>query len=540
MPMLRSTDRSQILDRSRYAPSRPSEAWAWILGRAFADTPARPSGERWPPPLARAALHGAMVASALVPALFGYWLFMTDIPNGVARIAINLRLIADPSASAFYTFRPVPVPNMAFDTWGLLLAPWIGAEAAAMLFMATAVVLLYGAVQWLRVTVVGRTSMLVGAISLFFIQSGVFRWGLANYELASGLSILAIGLAHRHFADSRALLSPGALAARSALCLASVLCSVFPSALYAAYVAGRLPARLVGQSRREVARRLLDAGLPLVLPTLFLLWANAKLPEGPDDTVWTVAGKISGLVALFYVRGPALELALALAFLASLILVGLNCRFSFAPVQRLPILAMAAMILVLPSRLVGVDAVDYRLVQMLALVLCGLVQVKRRDFREWGGSVRVLVAVLIALSLVRPFVAMRSLEPVAALRRDVDEVFRAVPGGARLAVVTDLPEFRHVGHRIWHLPLLSMAASGKDVRLPVFLNFFTHDREKRASQDSWIDLDQPQSAAALCDATHVLAIGSEDLARRIGMPVLRSSGPVALTRAPACGATAER
>jgi hypothetical protein len=475
-----------------------------------------------------------MVATSLVPALFGSWLYMTDVPNAVARMAINIRLIADPQASQFYSFRPVPVPNMAFDSWGLLLAPWVGPEVAAEMLMAVAVVLLYAAVQWLRLGMAGRTSLLVGAISLFFIQSGVFRWGLMNYELGSALSIFAIGLAHRHFADPRALLSPTALASRSALCLASVLCSVFPSALYAAYVAGRLPAAIIGQPRREVMRRLVDAGLPLVLPALFLLWANARPPGGPDDTVWTLSGKISGLVALFYVRGPALELALALVFLASLVLVGLHCRFSVAPVQRLPILAMAAMIVVLPSRLLGVDAVDYRLVQMLALVLCGMVMLQRRDAREWRGGVRVVVAVLVALSLVRPFVAVRSLEPVSALRRDIDAVFGAVPDGARLAVATDLPDFRYAGHRIWHLPLLSMAASGKDVRMSVFFNFFTHRRTGQAPAESWLDLADPSTMAALCDASHVLVIGGPAAAGRVGTQVLRSSGPVALLESPAC------
>ncbi|MFO1147408.1 MAG: hypothetical protein U1E62_03445 [Alsobacter sp.] len=482
----------------------------------------------------RLTLHAAMVATSLIPALFGYWLFMTDIPNAVARIAINLRLIADPASSQFYTFRPVPVPNMAFDTWGLVLGPWVGPETAATLLMAVAVILLYAAVQWLRLGMVGRTSLLMGAVSLFFIQSGVFRWGLINYEIGSALSLFAIGLANRHFADPRALLSPGALASRSALCLASVLCSVFPSALYTAYVAGRLPGRLRGQSRGEAVRQVVDAGLPLVLPALFLLCANAKLPEGPDDTVWTLSGKISGLVALFYVRAPALELALAVAFVASFVLLGVYCRFTIAPLQRLPILAMAAMIMVLPSRLVGVDAVDYRLVQMLALLLCGMVEVRRRDYREWGGSIRLVVAVLIAMSLVRPFVAIRSLEPVAALKRNIDDVFAAVPDGARLAVVTDLPDFRYVGHRIWHLPLLSMAASGKDVRVPVFLNFFTHRREKLGAEEPWLDLDSPELGPALCNASHVLAIGSPAVAERVGTPVLRRNGLVSLMVGPAC------
>jgi hypothetical protein len=486
----------------------------------------------------RLALHAAILVSSLIPSLFGYWLFMTDVPNAVARISINLRLIADPQASQYYTFRVVAVPNMAFDTWGLLIAPWVGAETAALLLMVLAVVLLYVAVQWLRVATGGRTSLLVGAVSIFFIQSGVFRWGLINYELATVISLFAIGLAHRHFADPRSVLAPACLASRSALCLASVLCSVFPTALYVAYVAGRLPALVKGRPRAEVARRLLDAGLPLVLPSIFLFWANPRIPGGADDFTWTLYGKVSGLVALFYVRGPSLELALALAFVASLVTVGFCCRLSVPPVQRLPLLAMAAMIVVLPSRLVQVDAVDYRLVQMLALVLCGMVQVRRRDEREWGGSVQAVVALLVILSLVRPFVAVRSLEPVADLRRDIDDVFSAVPDKARLVVVTDLPEFRYVGHRIWHLPLLSMAASGKDVRMPVFLNFFTHERPGYAPQESWLELGQLGTDATLCKATHVLVIGGADLAGKVSPQTLRSRGLASVVVAPDCGEAA--
>ena len=62
----------------------------------------------------RVSLHALMVLFSLVPSLMGYTVYLTDLPNAVARITINLKLIADPSSSTFYSFKPVLVPNMAW------------------------------------------------------------------------------------------------------------------------------------------------------------------------------------------------------------------------------------------------------------------------------------------------------------------------------------------------------------------------------------------------------------------------------------------
>src|SRR6266446_3242432 len=86
------------------------------------------------------ALHALMVLFSLVPSLMGYTVYLTDIPNAVARITINLKLIADPSSSAFYFFRPVLIPNMALDVWGLLFGGWIGVENAVLIFVMLVIV----------------------------------------------------------------------------------------------------------------------------------------------------------------------------------------------------------------------------------------------------------------------------------------------------------------------------------------------------------------------------------------------------------------
>ena len=106
-------------------------------------TVARPSAyERFRIDRHRLSLHALVVLFSLVPSLMGYTVYLTDIPNAVARITINLKLIADPSSSAFYFFRPVLIPNMALDVWGLLFGGWIGVENAVLIFVILVIVLL--------------------------------------------------------------------------------------------------------------------------------------------------------------------------------------------------------------------------------------------------------------------------------------------------------------------------------------------------------------------------------------------------------------
>src|SRR5260370_1853570 len=185
----------------------------------------------------------------------GYPVYLTDLPNAVARITIDLKLIADPSSSVFYVLKPVVIANMTLDGWGVLVGEWIVVENAVLIFVMLVVVLLYATVQWLRVVILGRTSLLGGAVSLFLIQqSGIFRLGLMNYELGTAIMLANIALTERHVAKPSGVSSPRNILARCVLCLLSVACSVFPTAIYACYVAGRLPSALEGQDWMTISK----------------------------------------------------------------------------------------------------------------------------------------------------------------------------------------------------------------------------------------------------------------------------------------------
>src|ERR1700682_2250338 len=237
-------------------------------------------------------LHALVVLFSLIPSLMGYTVYLTDIPNAVARITINLKLIADPSSSAFYFFKPVLIPNMALDGWGLLFGEWIGVENAVLIFVMLVVVLLYATVQWLRVVILGRTSLLVGAVSLFLIQqSGIFRLGLMNFELGTAIMLANLALTERHVARPSGVSPPGNIVARSVLCLLSVMCSVFPTAIYGCYVAGRLPSVLEGQDWKENAKRALALGVPF-LPVLAFLAVAQDVPPDAHVPVWSIYSKV--------------------------------------------------------------------------------------------------------------------------------------------------------------------------------------------------------------------------------------------------------
>ena len=456
----------------------------------------------------RVFVHASMVFFAIVPSLAGYTIYLTDIPNAVARITINLKLISDPSSSAFYAFKPVLIPNMALDVWGLLFGRLIGVENAMLIFIMLVIVLLYAVVQQLRLLIIGRTSLLVGAISLFLIQSGTFRWGLMNYEMGMAIMLATVALTERHVAEPSGVSSPGNIAARSALCLLSVMCSVFPVALYGCYVAGRLPSVLEGQDWNENAKKIVALGVPF-LPVLAFLAVAHLSPAGGHETDWTIYGKVSGIVALFYVRAPGLELPIAIAFAAALVLLFAICRFRVAPSQRLGLIFMAVLYVTLPSRLVSVDAVEYRLAQPIALLLIASTELSRRNGKVWAGPARLVGATFVLLAFVRPLVSMASLQPVDQLRYSISHLFETVPSGSRVLVVTDLPEFRYFGHRIWHLPLLSAAEHRGDIFMgSVFSNFFTqrkHPFDEFTSGTVQLGVD---AFPDLCRWTHVLLIGN--------------------------------
>lgn len=472
-------------------------------------TVARPSAcERFRIDRHRVLLHALMVLFSLVPSLMGYTVYLTDIPNAVARITINLKLIADPSSSAFYFFRPVLIPNMALDVWGLLFGGWIGVENAVLIFVMLVIVLLYATVQGLRVVIFGGTSLLVGAVSLFLIQSGIFRLGVMNYELGTAIMFANLALTERHVAEPSGVSSPGNIVARSALCLLSVMCSVFPTAIYGCYVAGRLPSVLEGRDWKENAKRALALGVPFLPVLAFLAVAQDLPPAEAHETVWTIYGKVSGIVALFYVQGPGLELCIAIAFAAAFVLPFTTCRFRVAPSQRFGLILMAVLYVVLPSRLFSVYAIDYRLAQPIALLLIASTELTRRDGTVWAGRARLVGATFVLLALARPLVVIASLRPVDELRHSISRLFETVPSGSRVLVVTDLPEFRYFGHRIWHLPLLSATEHRGDIfTASVFSNFFTQKKQALdESAPAWVQLGV-DALPDLCRWTHVLLIG---------------------------------
>jgi hypothetical protein len=456
----------------------------------------------------RVLLHALMLLLALTPSLTGYSSYLTDIPNAVARITIDLRLIADPSSSEFYAFKPVLIPNMALDVWGLLFGRWIGAENAVLIFIMLVIVSLYAVTQLLRHLIVGRASLVVGALSLALIDSGPFRLGLMNYELGTAIMLATIALTEYQVARPSGVTAPGSIAARSALCLLSVMCSVFPTALYGCYVAGRLRSVLQRQDRNENAKRILALGVPF-LPVVAFLAVAQDLPPGTTyATDWTLYGKSSGIVALLYVRGLGMEWPVAIGFAAALVLLFAVCRFRIAPSQRLGLILMAVLFLLLPSQLLNVDGVDYRMAQPIALLLIASTELQPHDGAIWAERARLVGASLVLLALVRPLANIANLQPVEQLRHSMSRLFLAIPSGSRVLVVTDLPEFRYFGQRIWHLPLLSATEHRGDILTgAVFTNFFTRRKQvpgKSVPNAVWLGVD---ALPDLCRWTHVLLIG---------------------------------
>lgn len=485
-------------------------------------------------------VHVVLLAVALIPTGLGYSVYLTDLPNGILRTTLNLKLLADPAASDFYTFAPVLIPNLTLDSWGLVVGPWLGPERAVSVLVGLSVILLYTAVQALRAAIVGRTSLLVGAIALLLIQSGNFRWGLVNYEIGVGLALWTIAISE-YQARRDGLLTATPLALRSALALLAVMSSIFPVLILGCYTAGRLLTTL--RKGREAWSWPAATGLclPMVLPAVFVLLARKKPPGSDLDTIWTIYGKVSGWISLFFVRGPGLELPLAFAFGAALLVAIATLR---ARIDRRLYAFLWLMLLVyvlVPSRLFGVDAVDYRLAQPMALVALGSVSLTISDNAAWERWGRVVTVAFMILAASKSFITMQSLAPIRDLRSELTRTLDAVPSRATLLFATTLPEFRFQGHRIWHLPLLSLADLGRDIYAPsLFMNFFLHEKRPDDIMPDWVEETELRSLPIVCAATHVLLIGDTSRAADIAamLPaVIVSSSPDAVvfaTDRPAC------
>jgi hypothetical protein len=451
--------------------------------------------------------HALLLALAVVPSALGYSVYMTDLPNGILRIALDLKLADDPGASAFYTYQPVLIPNMTLDVWGMLVGRWIGAEAAVSLLVALSLVLLYTAVQALRVASVGRTSLLAGAISLLLIQSGTFRWGLVNYEIGVGIVLWSMAVAE--YQDERGRLgSTGTILLRAVLALLAVMSSIFSIAILSCHAAGRLLPMLWGGRRAwswDVVRGL---SLPMIPPVIFLAFAQKKPPGLGYETVWTLYGKISGWVSLFYVRGPGLELPLAFA-LAALLVLAVTTLHGRVDRRLWAFLGLLMLIYMLvPSRLFNVDAVDYRFAQPMALVALAGMGFSLRDGSGWTRWGKGVTLAFMVLAVCKSLVSIGSLSPIRDLRTELTRDLQVVPAGATLLVATNLPDFRFQGHRIWHLPLLSVADLGRDIFSPsLFSNFFTHEKKEDDGMPDWVDEGEILTKPIVCEASHVVMIG---------------------------------
>jgi hypothetical protein len=191
---------------------------------------------------------------------------------------------------------------------------------------------------------------------------------------------------------------------------------------------------------------------------------------------------------------------------------------------------MAILYVILPSRLLNVDAVDYRLAQPIALLLIASTELTRRDAKHWVGRARLIGTTFVLLALLRPLGVMASLRPVDDLRHSISRLFDAVPSGSRVLIVTDLPEFRYFGHRIWHLPLLSATERGRDIFMAsIFSNFFTGKKQaldEAAPSTIQLGVD---AFPDLCRWTNVLLIGDvSSLPPSLPLTGMRTDGASAM------------
>lgn len=417
------------------------------------------------------ALSTAVIAAtvALAPILPS-----VDFPQHVAAAELLRRLVVEPASAPDVMLNPA-THNAGVQVFSAALGQLVGVHLAARLFFALALVL----------QVLGLRSLCEGlglpkdrALVLVPVLLGFSMvWGLANFAMGTGLSLVALGLLVKQLdKPSRAALGLPVLS------LLVSLTHVMTMLLLAIFAASLGLERLVRKSGEPAeggggARAWLRTGAlgSLLLPGCFYdLWVLSRhlgIDAGSyttaDDFVATpgplrklaLVGTLgSGLYAPF--TDIVLTWALVVALVVALVR-GLRLR------ERSPALSVLGVSLLLyvaiPSVFLNTHLVYQRLAMWVIIGLGLSVPVVVPPFRGVGASSVSLELVLTRLALGAAMLAPLHFGVLAWETRHLRAVLADVPRGVRLTGVIEAPRARSLRTpTLSHVHALAVAAGAED------------------------------------------------------------------------------
>ncbi len=409
------------------------------------------SVRRMPRPGMVIALLAAFLAVALIPLFTCSPLPLADYPNHLARMYIIASLRHSPLLQRYYEIHWQLIPNLALDLIVPPLARFMPVESAMLVFTGLTLVLLVTGCFAVHRVLFGRVSYApFGAFLLLYNRQ--LLWGMLNYLFAVGLALLTFAL--------WVALRRRPLLIRCGIFVILAL-MVFVSHLAGFGVLGVLiggyevHSFLQEKDNHALRKHLGAAAVALGLPVLlFGLFSPTRNRAAPGLEGWGFKSRVFGLLEVFHNYILALDV---LTFLIVVAAIGLGLLLHKARLHSrmlLPIVTLALVYFIIPSRLFGTYYADRRLIPALFLILaCSL---------EWNVRREYFIAVIALLFLIRTAVVIKNWSAADAIYSGNLEIIDQIPRGAKVATAVgmlDSPAL--LNPPIGHLP--AMAVVRRDV-----------------------------------------------------------------------------
>lgn len=389
-----------------------------------------------------------LTAIALYPVFSVDVLPLVDYPAHLARLHVLTAVDDVPLLAERYAVDWNILPNLAMDVVVMVLADWLPVADALRLFVAVSLVMIVCGCVAVHRALFGGVGVVPGAAFLL-LYNHVLIFGFVNYLFGVGLYLLVFAAwiaARRWPAWCRVLLF-------SVASVALFFVHLFAFGIYGLSVCAYElwhTMRSRAQPRPAAVRSWSVALAQFSIPVA--LWAAS--PTGGRNTYIAYGEFKDKLLALFspvWAYGELIDQVI-FVFVGILLVRGLfGGALRIAPELRYPLLALLLAAIVMPSWLLGVWGVDFRLPLVLACLVAAGSRVELPDARI-GAAV---VAAGLVLVGARIWTISESWRGYDAQYSEFRHASEAIDPGARLLVVQDVRD-EGFSTAYWHVAALAV------------------------------------------------------------------------------------
>ncbi len=336
--------------------------------------------------LAISALCAVLLVGAIAPLTWVEIPAMLDYVNHLAR----MYLLAGPPNPVYLAHWRL-YPNLAMDLVVPVMGRVIGVATAARIFFAASLILVVTGAVFIEWVVKGR-HRLGGLGALLVIYSLPFAWGLANFTFGMGLAAWGVGL----WIALRPRGGRLRFMAHAAVTAALFITHFFALGIYGLVIGLYELSRLTGRLRPLALLRLAAfMAAPVVVLLAVMFAAGGAI--GTATFRWDFPLKALWALAFMNVYDLRTSILTGLVLVVVIAILVMERRFSLDRTGVWIAGALAALYVVLPDTLFGVDHVDVRLATVAAIVLPGFLRVALPP-QPWRYLPLVLVVAIIAVN----------------------------------------------------------------------------------------------------------------------------------------------